>query len=261
MHPYFETRTDPSVFLEQIKLLHENGYTGRTLAELRGFVQSGKGCDDKSVVITFDDGYEDFCKTAFPILKMYGFTATVFLPTGYIDSNDSQFNGTSCLSWSQVNELHAHGIDFGSHTVTHPNLRTLGEKQLRWELKHSKETLEDKIGRQIESFSHPYAFPEEDLEYQRRMRAVLEECSYVTGVTTIIGTTKAGDDVLFLKRLPVNTWDDQSLLLAKLEGAYDWLHKPQRAFKLFKHGLTRRFRKNRTNINESVAGALKGSSL
>src|SRR5271155_4460858 len=80
-HPYYRTSTSPQRFAEQVNYLHGNGYRTVSLAEavsaLRG--QSpipDKQVADKPVVITFDDGYQDFYRHAFPVLSQCGFSAT-----------------------------------------------------------------------------------------------------------------------------------------------------------------------------------------
>lgn len=157
------------------------------------------------VVLTFDDGYQDFYTHAWPILTDFGFTATVFLPTGLINTaksggkissttqtkkplvsadstplapgasllpspslsspsalTPSRSNGLCplppsafrphvfspsrpLLTWSQVQELHARGISFGSHTVNHLQLQDLDKQDIESQLYDSKRQLEDHL--------------------------------------------------------------------------------------------------------------------
>ena len=232
--PYFATATSPEVFAEHMTLLHAAGY--RTLGLHDALNATGSGCQisDPGVVLTFDDGFRDFATHAFPILRNFGFRATVFLPTGCIANDRRRFNSRDCLTWTEVRELHRLGVTFGSHTVTHRQLEALTLEEVEQELRHSKATLEHQLGHPVESFSYPYAFPEANRPFRRRLRGLLEANGYRNGVSTIIGTCGPGDDKFFLPRLPMNCWDDLPLLRAKLDGDYDWLHSLQYAAKLIK---------------------------
>lgn len=232
-HPYFQTVTSPAVFAEHMRLLHENGYHVITLAQAASLLGK-KELPKKAAVITFDDGFQDFRTNAFPLLQRYGFTATVFLPTQYLGDTPLQFKGKQCLTWREVRELQAAGIHFGSHTVTHPQLWELSWTQIEHELRQSKLALEDNLGSEVQAFSYPYAFPEQDGPFAQRLRSTLRECGYEAGVSTIVGCAHPAHDRFFLPRLPLNSRDDSALFRAKLAGAYDWLHVPQYVGKLAK---------------------------
>ncbi len=186
---------------------------------------------EKPVVLTFDDGYQDFYTDAFPLLNRFGYSATVFLPTAYIGDAGRPFKGLECLTWGQVRELHQAGVEFGSHTVTHPKLHTMGAEELTREVRCSKERIEDELGCQVKSFSYPYAFPETDRTFVPKLQRILEETGYEDGVSTIIGRLDPTCNRMFMKRLPINSDDDIRFFQAKLEGAYDWLHAAQYALK------------------------------
>lgn len=231
-HPYFQTTTSPARFAEHMRFLRENGYTPVRLTEAMNIAAECRNQAMKPVVITFDDGYRNFYSQAYPVLAEHGFTANMFLPTGYIANQRLSFNGIECMTWDEVRELNAAGIEFGSHTVTHPKLKDLGMNEIENELRGSKEAIEDHLGTEAGTFSYPFAFPETMQTFVGRLRDALLRCEYRVGVSTRIGTATAADDSLFLRRLPVNLSDDLPLFRAKLEGGYDWLHGVQRLKKL-----------------------------
>lgn len=236
-HPYYQINTSPNVFEQQMRNLRKAGY--RTLDLDAAWTGLESGADlSKTVIITFDDGYHDFYTDAFPILRRFGFTATMYLATSRIKKTPECYEGAEYLSWSEIRELHAQGTRFGSHTVSHPDLRSLGPDQIEYELGSSKETIEDQLGAPISTFAYPYAFPEEDTYFVRYLRDALDNQGYENGVTTILGTADKKSDRFFLPRLPVNTWDDPAFFQAKLEGGYDWLHWPQRLKKSIHHNVT-----------------------
>jgi Polysaccharide deacetylase len=233
IHPYYRTATAPSVFAAQMESLHHAGFSVTGLGEaVRRCRQPN--AERSSVVITFDDGYHNFYANAFPVLDRYGFTATMFLPTAYIGESRLTFKGKECLSWGEVRELQKHGISFGSHTVTHPQLHDCDATSIRDEIMGSKQTIEQKLGCAIPSFSYPYAFPETDKRFKVRLRDELRHAEYENGVCTTVGHPGPASDAYFLKRLPVNSDDDPQLFLAKLAGSYDWLAKPQYLVKMAK---------------------------
>jgi peptidoglycan/xylan/chitin deacetylase (PgdA/CDA1 family) len=237
IHPYFEVCTSPMIFDRQMRFLYESGYSTITLKEAACAVPREKALPPKPVCITFDDGFRDFLTEAFPTLTKYGFSATVFLPTGFIGKERKTFKNRECLTWEEVRGLHSKGVKFGSHSVNHTRLDELDGDGLKLELQESKKRMEDEIGGHVEMLAYPFAFPEEDKSFVLKLKESVSEAGYQFGVTTMVGRVSAEDNPLFLKRIPVNTFDDVSLLQAKLEGAYDWLHGVQRFWKSTKRRL------------------------
>ena len=230
-HPYFRTETSPLAFETHIKYLHDNRYTVISPEDVVGLLGSGRVDTKKYAVVTFDDGYRDFYTNAFPILDKYRMSATVYLPTAYIQSHSHLFKGKECMTWDEVREMHAAGIKFGSHTVSHPQLELLSDADLRREIRTSKDAIEAELGTPVRSFAYPYAFPEQNHKFTGRLRDLLEESGYENGVSTIVGSTHSLEDKFFLKRLPANSCDDTAFLEAKLLGDYDWLHAAQYFYK------------------------------
>lgn len=234
VHPYYRTATLPQVFAAQMKYLHDSGYRTLSLEEATRQLESPTAELGKQVVITFDDGYRNFYSDAFPALRRFAFTATVFLPTAFIGNQALQFKGKTCLTWAEVSELRKHGVAFGSHTVNHPQLWDLSLPAIDSELRISKETIEDKLGCPAVSFAYPYAFPQDDTGFTNKLRDALRNAGYKNGVCTRLGRANRASEPLFLERLPVNSGDDQAFFQAKLLGAYDWIAQPQRLVKMAK---------------------------
>lgn len=223
LQPYYWIAITPALFLQQMTWLHDQGYRTVNLASAMEQLQANGSSPGKTVVITFDDGYRNFCQHAWPALERFGFTATMFLPTAAIGDQPQIFNKRECMTWGEVRELQRRGIYFGSHTVTHPQLHDLKPDRIREEIVQSRRSIEDKIGCAVDTFAYPYAFPQTDEPFKDTLRKILEESGYRYGVCTQIGRATAASDPLFLERLPVNGSDDTALLAAKMAGAYDWV--------------------------------------
>jgi peptidoglycan/xylan/chitin deacetylase (PgdA/CDA1 family) len=235
-HPYYETSTSPAMFALQMKFLSDNGYTVVDLEEAL-CTMALEQTDRKCIVLTFDDGYRNFYSHAFPILTDYTFRSTLFLVSGLVRDQRLNRDGHEYLTWNEVRELHENGVRIGSRTVTHPTFQGASEAEIEYEIGHSKQAIEDRLGEAVRSFSYPSAFPEPNQKFTFRLRELLHTHGYVCGVSTIIGTATPRHDWFFLPRIPVNGHDDIFLFQAKLEGAYDWVHMPQKLYKTFRRAI------------------------
>ena len=108
----------PAAFEAQMDYLARNGYHVLPLSRVTGFFERGEPIPRKSVVLTIDDGFRSTYDVAFPILKKYGFQATVFLYSDFVGAPDA-------LTWSQMKEMEASGlVSIQPHSKTHTNLTT-----------------------------------------------------------------------------------------------------------------------------------------
>ena len=140
----------PDKFDAQMKYLKDNGYTTVSLDTLMASLQNKTPLPPKTVILTFDDGYIDFYYNAYPILKKYNFSGTVFIITGFV-------GGDSYLNWAQIKEMSASGsIIFGAHTVHHYHLTSVSPQVLQSELEESKKTLQAELGIPINFVAYPY---------------------------------------------------------------------------------------------------------
>jgi peptidoglycan/xylan/chitin deacetylase (PgdA/CDA1 family) len=245
---YYRLNTPPAVFRGHLEVLQREGYSTSNVrdameslmkfsspeehaAERRHLNGRPATARRKTVVITFDDGFKDFHTAAWPLLKEFGFTATVFLPTGYIRESRLTFLKRECLTWGEVQELSNAGVEFGSHTVTHPKLWELSDVSLKRELRESRADIEMKLQKPVDTFAHPYAFPFIDRDYVRRYTSAANESGYRWAVTTALGRSRNRSNALGLQRLPANGSDDAELFQAKLEGSYDWMAVSQNLVK------------------------------
>jgi peptidoglycan/xylan/chitin deacetylase (PgdA/CDA1 family) len=154
--------TAPGTFRRQMLFLRDEGWRVAALERLIEDFDAGKQLPAKTAALTFDDGFRNFYEEAFPVLSEFGFGATVFLVTDFCGrNNDWSGNPKSVprlklLEWNQIRELSRHKIEFGAHTRTHADLTKLEARQSRAEIVGSKKTIEDAIGKQVNSFAYPY---------------------------------------------------------------------------------------------------------
>jgi peptidoglycan/xylan/chitin deacetylase (PgdA/CDA1 family) len=218
-----------------------------SLEETLPVISSGETTRNCPVALTFDDGFRDFYSVAWSILRQHAFSATVYLPTGFVSEEAKLFRGKRCLTWDEVRELRRNGIHFGSHTINHPKLYELSWREIQIESTISKERIQQELQQEITSFAYPYAFPQEDECFTQRLRHVLRKAGYRNCATTMIGRAEAESDSFYLRRLPINSCDDKILFAAKLGGAYDWLGHIQRASRVLKRGASGR-RTDKANL-------------
>lgn len=152
----------PRDFADQMGALADSGYRGIALREATAYRAARGTWPDRCVVLTFDDGYANFHETALPILMRHGFAATVFLVSGHVGGqNDwerplARLGARSMLSWAQIAELCAAGMEVAAHTKTHPDLSRLSPAAAEEEIAASRAQIEDRLGRPVESFAYPY---------------------------------------------------------------------------------------------------------
>jgi peptidoglycan/xylan/chitin deacetylase (PgdA/CDA1 family) len=176
-------------FKNQMKYLKDNGYVTLTLDEAYDFFTKNKPVPEKSVVLTFDDGYVDNYVDALPILKEFGFKATIFVITGAVDKSKNYMNV------EQLKEMEASGMNIQSHTVHHKNLKELSYEEQLETLKESKDFLEKTLNKRIKYFAYPYG------EYSNESLKAVKEAGYTMAFTTAGRWSDKSDGILTLDRV------------------------------------------------------------
>lgn len=154
--------TSPAVFRQQMRAISDHGFRTLTLGELSQSLRKLRPISPDSIVLTFDDGFANSYTEAFSVLQEHELTATVFLVADHCGGyNDWQGNPPSLprsklLSWKQIREMNAAGIEFGSHTLSHPDLSLVSIDKAKAEIEDSKKIIEDATGSVVESFAYPF---------------------------------------------------------------------------------------------------------
>jgi peptidoglycan/xylan/chitin deacetylase (PgdA/CDA1 family) len=206
------TRQKVRQFERGVRYLHDQGYTAVSLDEV---LNPDADHVEKRVAFTFDDAYQDLYSNAFPILKEFDFTACIFVITGYVgkQSDWDYRSGKSKrrhLTWEQIRELAHAGFTFGSHTVNHPDLTRIPKRYLEFELKKSKQELEDKLGRRVDFLSYPFG------RYNRYVQEEAKRLGYRGGFTLCSHSREKESDSFSQSRWGVYLLDSPLTLRIKL---------------------------------------------
>jgi peptidoglycan/xylan/chitin deacetylase (PgdA/CDA1 family) len=183
---------DPADFRRQMTWLVAHGFRSITHRELFEAFYAHRALPARAVLITFDDGYRNVLTEAAPLLNRLGIRATAFVITGRISNGDSSF-----LTWRQLRALEELGIEIGSHTVSHPDLRTLGDRALATELLNSRRQLERALGHPVQWLAYPYG------GHDSRVVAAARRAGYLLTSTTVGGSRQDAWAPLELRRLSV----------------------------------------------------------
>jgi peptidoglycan/xylan/chitin deacetylase (PgdA/CDA1 family) len=148
-------------FSRQMAWLKLMGYHVLGLEQLLTYRREFRLPPSQSVVITIDDGYADTHRLAWPILRRYGFAATVFLVTAAIGgtnqwASSAELKGRPLLSWPDIKEMLRDGIKFGAHTRTHPVLVASPPTRVQEEVEGSKAELERQLNTSVGVFAYPF---------------------------------------------------------------------------------------------------------
>lgn len=185
-----------AVFERQLRYLRDNGYRSISPEALADFLDYRKPLPKKSVMITVDDGYRSVYNVAYPLLKKYGFTATLFIYIDYVGVS------RQAITWDELRELKRAGFYIGSHSVAHSDLskrkpaesRSAYLDRLKREIFRSKQILDEKLGQNTMVFSYPFG---------RRNQTVVSLCrqaGYRLGVTVDRGGNAFFTDPYLVRR-------------------------------------------------------------
>jgi peptidoglycan/xylan/chitin deacetylase (PgdA/CDA1 family) len=182
-----------------LQTIAEKDYRTVSLSQILECLSRDAPFPENTLVITFDDGYESTYREAFPVLTKYGMTATVFLITGDQTQNRGYgrlpaSGGRKMLTWEHIHEMKRSGIEFGSHSLTHPDLTRLSVEEIDRELRESKSQLEDILECEIASFAYPYGY------HTPAVRKIVKK-HYSLACCGRLGAVKRTSDLFALERV------------------------------------------------------------
>lgn len=207
-YPTNQVRIPKDKFAAQMKWLHDNEYHTLTMDELYKAVENREPVPEKSVVLTFDDGYEDNYQNAYPILREYGFKATIFMITAEIGDDKNGY-----LTAEELKTMQQNGIDIECHTVHHLHLSQLSYQKQEEEIAGAQQTLEKLLGKQVSYIAYPYG------DYNADTLRITKACGFRLGFRENGGIGRLSDPELEFPRVFIRS--DFSEFVARVTGAED----------------------------------------
>lgn len=179
----------PELFEQQLIYLRDNGYTTISFDTLAADIKMGTTTPImKPIALTFDDGWENQYKYAFPLLKKYHMVATFYVYTNPVNHTNAHF-----LSWDQLREMSVAGMTIGSHTLSHPFFKNSSSADIREEIFESKKVLEGELKKPILHFAQPFGYTSPKIE------AFIKEAGYVSARGTHKGSMLTQSDLFDLR--------------------------------------------------------------
>ena len=194
----------PERLREQLQYIKDAGYTTLTISEVYEHLANNSSIPEKSILITFDDGYMDNYTYAFPILKELDIKATIFMITTGIDKG-------YYMSSENLKEMSDYGIDIQGHTITHPHLNQLSYEEQLKELKESRQIISNITGKEVFALAYPYG------DYNEDTLKATKEAGYKMAFTIKNGKADRNDGILTLDRIYVNSLETMDQFINNLE--------------------------------------------
>ena len=196
------------VFEQQIRYLKENDYFTITPEMLIAFLEYREPLPSQAILISVDDGYRSAYDIAFPILKKYGYTATIYVYTDFVGVSKS------ALTWDQLKEMKANGFEIGSHTISHSDLTQKFEGEtdgaymdrIERELAGSKKIIDYKLNQNTISLAYPYG------RYNKTVKEIANRVGYKLAVTVKSGGNPFFGDSLALNRKQILSHDNRNFI-------------------------------------------------
>lgn len=193
------TSISPADFRGHLEYLQANDFHVIALDAMMEALQSGRELPDKTVAITFDDGYSSIYETAFPLLQSFGYPFTLFLSTGPVNDGLNSY-----MTWDQIEEMAAAGAIIANHMVEHPYMleRRTGESETDWiarlraEMLAAEKDIENHTGQSHRYLAYPYG------EYDKQIKEMLAEQDFL-GFAQNSGAVNGTTDMLAIPRYPL----------------------------------------------------------
>ena len=179
---------DNGTFDNQMAYLASSGYTTVSLDQLALALTNHQTLPPKSIVLTFDDGYEDIYTYAYPTIKKYQLKTNLMIPTGLMENIDY-------LTWSQLKEMSSSGlVSAYNHTWSHANLASVSQTKMESEVQTAQRQLTDNLGTSPKILAYPYG------QISQNITNYLSQNGFLAAVSTIGGQIQCNSFIMTLHR-------------------------------------------------------------
>lgn len=191
---YPSTNISPQDFEAHLAFLKKEGYLVLTLSDAVAYLKGNGPYHEHVAVLTIDDGFESFYNNGLPLLRKYGFPATLFI-------NTKTVGGSSYMDWQQLQDCVAKGIEIGNHTDSHAYFMNDAPEQryshFEEELKTCQGLIQEHLKVTPQVFAYPYG------EFDLKMEQQVKDFGFVAAVAQNSGVMHAADDWFALPRFPM----------------------------------------------------------
>ncbi len=194
------TSVSANTFTKHLSYLKEHNFNVIALNELISAIQQGKTLPEKTVAITFDDGYNNNYEQAAPILEKFGYPYTIFVNPTLIDEGKGYVMG-----WDKLKELAGKGALIANHTAQHDylHIKLKDESDAQWQARikqdilHSQQRIKEEIGHDYKYLAYPYG------EFNNKLQALVEELGFI-GIGQHSGAVNKNANFTRLPRFPAS---------------------------------------------------------
>jgi peptidoglycan/xylan/chitin deacetylase (PgdA/CDA1 family) len=187
-----------------------------SLEDLLSFLRDRRELPKDAVLVTIDDGYEDVCTHALPVLVKHRIPAVAFITAGEMSSGDGTPDRK--LSRADVAVLHQHGVDVGSHAWEHRSMARMAREDATFEAEVSRAALAQLTGRPLRAFAYPFGTR---LDFNASTGAVLRAAGYECAFTSQHGPVTHASDPMELRRIKIEGGDPFWVFRIAVRGGLD----------------------------------------
>jgi peptidoglycan/xylan/chitin deacetylase (PgdA/CDA1 family) len=206
----------PLAFRRQLELIEANGARSVSLADLMHYLRGGEPLPERAVVLTFDDGYDDNYRVAYPLLRQFGMSATFFVVANLVGK-------PGYMTWEQLREMQLNGMAVESHSLDHVDLAIQPRAELQHQLSESRRVLERGLLRPVRYLNYPSG------RYTPAVIAAARTAGYEAAVTVNHGFVQERARPYELSRVRIKGADTVESLAAKMVPTF-WKYPPGGTF-------------------------------